>query len=213
MNILKDIVETFPKGAGLVKIRATFDDSDKEIELTYNPKRRRLYGLTEWYRRHNAQVGDIVIIEPIEDNKYRFRFEKGEKLPPSEIPNHNEIRDMIHEIGELEGKVSEIEYRIDSYRLDVVWKRIKAGNPSHVFEVQISGNFFEALTKLKHAWDKWNSKPYLVTTEKYIDEAKQLLEGSFHEIEHIARIVNWRRVKELYELERKIIEIRNEIGV
>ncbi|MCP8320021.1 MAG: hypothetical protein H3Z52_03630 [archaeon] len=77
MNILKDIAEVFPKGINLIKIKAIFDDSDKEIELTYNPKRRRLYGLTGWYRRHNAQVGDIIIIEPIESfKKYRFRFEK-----------------------------------------------------------------------------------------------------------------------------------------
>jgi len=37
--------------------------------------------LTGWYRRHNAQVGDIVIIQPIEPfKKYRFRFEKGKGL-------------------------------------------------------------------------------------------------------------------------------------
>jgi len=213
MLVLKDVVEAFPKGTELTKIRAIFDDSDKEVELSYDPKRRRLYGLTQWYRKHNAQLGDVVIIELIEASKYRFRFKKGEKLSPSEAPAHNEIRDMIHEIGRLEGKVSETEYHIDSYRLDVVWKRIRAGNPSHVFEVQVGGNFFEALTKLKHAWDKWNSKPYLVTTERYMAGAKQLLEGSFHEIEHVARIVNWRRVKELYELEIKIMDIRTEIGV
>jgi hypothetical protein len=28
--------------------------------------------------------------------------------------------------------------------------------PLHVFEVQIGGNLEQALTKLKHTWDKWN---------------------------------------------------------
>jgi hypothetical protein len=98
-------------------------------------------------------------------------------------------------------------------RLDVVWRRIKAGNPSHAFEVQVGGNFFEALTKLKHAWDKWNSKPFLVTTEKYELEARQLLEGSFHEIEHVAKIVNWKKTKDLHDVEKKAQTLKNEIGI
>jgi len=142
----------------------------------------------------------------------------SEKAPGIEeidlaVPNHNEIRDMICEIGGLEGWISEVEYPIDKMRLDVVWRRIRAGNPSYAFEVQVGGNFFEALTKLKHAWDKWNSRPFLVTTEKYELEAKQLLEGSFHEIEHVARIVNWKKIRDLYETEKKARDLKNEIGV
>jgi len=139
--------------------------------------------------------------------------EAGKKAVGVIEPSHNEIRDMICEIGKFEGRISESEYPIDNLRLDVAWKKIKAGNPSHAFEVQIGGNFFEALTKLKHAWDKWNSKPFLVTTERYEAEAKLLLEGSFHEIEHVARIVNWRKIKDLYEAERKARDIKAEIGV
>jgi len=145
---------------------------------------------------------------------------KIEELKPAEItkktvavPCHNEIRNMLYEIGKFEGWISETEYPIDSYRLDVAWKRIKAGNPSYVFEVQIGGNFFEALTKLKHTWDKWNSKPFLVTTEKYELQARQLLEGSFHEIQHITKIVNWRKVRYLYEAEKKLKTLKNEVGV
>lgn len=130
-----------------------------------------------------------------------------------EIPSHNEIRDMISAIGSFEGWISEVEYPIDKMRLDVVWRRIKAGNPSHAFEVQVGGNFFEALTKLKHAWDKWNSKPFLVTTEKYELEAKQLLEGSFHEIEHVTRIVNWKKIRDLHEVEKKAHSLKSDIGI
>lgn len=49
----------------------------------------------------------------------------------------------------------------------------------------MAGNFYEALTKLKHVLDKWNSRPYLVTTERYIERTKWLLEGSFHEMRGI----------------------------
>ena len=62
--------------------------------------------------------------------------------PPKTIENilsHDEIRDMIWRISSYEGKISEKEYQIDNYQIDVVWKRIKAGNPSHAFEVHIGG--------------------------------------------------------------------------
>jgi len=127
------------------------------------------------------------------------------------LPKHDEIKNMIFEIAKFEGKIAEVEYPINSLRLDVVWKRIRTGNPTHVFEVQISGNFFEALTKLKHAWDLWNSKPFLITTEEYIAQAKWLLEGSFHEMKDDARIVNWKKIVKLYQLLKEANEIKSEI--
>lgn len=151
----------------------------------------------------------------VSDEDYKTIIEWDQKVPPPPppLPSHNEIRDMMSEIGKFEGWISEVEYPIDNMRLDVVWKRIKAGKPSYVFEVQIGGNFFAALTKLKHSWDKWNSKPYLITTEKYEEEAKRLLEGSFHEIEHVTKIVNCREIKELYEIEKHAAKLRQKIGV
>ena len=129
------------------------------------------------------------------------------------VPKHNEIRDMIFEMGQIEGKVAEVEYPIDSLRLDVVWKTISAGNPKWAFEVQMGGNFYEALTKLKHAWDKWNSKPFLVTTDPYVAQAKSLLEGSFHEMREDARIVNWEKIVKLYQLLRDAHKIKSEIRI
>jgi len=139
-----------------------------------------------------------------------------EKMPKEKrglpsIPKHNEIRDMLFEIGKIEGKISEVEYPIDNLRLDVVWKTITSGNPKWAFEVQMAGNFYEALTKLKHAWDKWNSKPFLITTNAYITQAKSLLEGSFHEMKDDARIVNWEKIVKLHELLDKAHKIKSEI--
>ena len=56
------------------------------------------------------------------------------------------------------------------------------------------------MTKLKHAWDKWNSFPYLVMTDEDAPRAQSLLEGSFHEMGHVARVVDWRDVTRLYDL-------------
>ena len=141
--------------------------------------------------------------------------EKKEKIgaepEPLGIPKHNEIRDMLFEIGQFEGRIAETEYSIDNLRLDTVWKTIQSGIPKWAFEVQLSGNFYEALTKLKHAWDKWNSRPFLVTTKEYEVQAKGLLEGSFHEMKDDARIVNWEKIVKLHKLLKEAYGIKSYI--
>jgi len=77
MYVSKEMAHLFPTAKAPVKVMAVFDD-EKEIELMYNPKYRRLHGLTDFYRRHNAQIGDIVNVEVLEPlKKYRFGFEKA----------------------------------------------------------------------------------------------------------------------------------------
>jgi 6-pyruvoyl-tetrahydropterin synthase len=133
--------------------------------------------------------------------------------PESEQPNHNSIRDMIKEIGDLERYISETEYHFDHMILDAVWKKTRSSYPAVVFEVQIGGNYYEALSKLKHSWDKFNSKLVLVTTEKFEKKVDDLLDGSFHEIREQIRIVNWKRIDELYRAARKLTELRSELAL
>jgi predicted RNA-binding protein len=126
---------------------------------------------------------------------------------------HDKIRDMLYEIGEIEKMVSEKEYRINGERIDVAWKRIAAGMPSSVFEVQVGGNFYEALAKLKHAWDKWSSRPFLVTTAEQKQKASEWLSGSFHEIQQEINIVDCKKVEELYQAVKKASDIKTELGI
>jgi len=161
----------------------------------------RLANLTKW-----------GYITETKEHTYAITEHGLEVLMSSLTPNHNEIRDLISEIGKLEGKICEIEYPIDSYRLDAAWKSIKAGNPSHAFEVHLHGDFFEALTKLKNAWVKWNSKPFLITTEEYAEKARLLLEGSFHEIQEATRIIGWNKVLQLRRLEKDLARMKAELG-
>ena len=75
----------------------------------------------------------------------------------------------------------------------------------------MGGNFFEALTKLKHAWDIWRSIPLLVTSQDYADKARNLVEGSFHEIRGHLRIVDFKEIKGLYETWKKMDETETRI--
>jgi hypothetical protein len=149
--------------------------------------------------------------DPKKSPKIKSNLIPGTLIPEFPMPKHNEIRDMLYEIGKFENKIPEVEYPIDNLRLDTVWKTIPTGNPKWAFEVQMGGNFYEALTKLKHAWDKWNSKPFLVTTEIYETQAKALLEGSFHEMREDARIVNWEKVVKLHKCLKEANELKMKI--
>ena len=127
-------------------------------------------------------------------------------------PSHEVIKEMIREIGAIKGFVAEVEYPVEDMRLDVVWKKVEDGGPSIVFEIQIRGNFYEALSKLKHAHDSWNSIPFLVTTEEYEEKAKRLVKGAFHEMRDAIKIVNWRSIWRLHEALKRTKEIEAEIG-
>jgi len=182
-------------------------------------KNKRMVGLALQgspanFRKPIPEMDYLIIRDAIINNPLPPDIDKLGSHPPVEPTkslSHNEIRDRIKELGTLENKVAEIEYPLDNLRLDVVWKTIPTGNPKWVFEVQLAGNFYEALTKLKHAWDKWNSKPFLVTTEEYQDRANQLLEGSFHEMKDDARVVNWKKIMKLYELIKDAQDLKKEI--
>jgi hypothetical protein len=57
----------------------------------------------------------------------------------------------------------------------------------------------------------WRSVPILITTDEYADKARQLIEGSFHEIRKHLRIIDFKEIEELYNTWRKIDEIENRI--
>jgi len=77
----------------------------------------------------------------------------------------------------------------------------------------IGGNFFEALAKLKHAWDLWKADPYLVTTERFEEEAKRQLGGTFHEIKPHIRIINWQEIVKLFKLLRDTTEMEKQLRI
>lgn len=198
---------TYLKKAGLIEStrRGCFRITERGLEIL----------------NRNLNRIDSTVLEEFEE--FREFVAKRPRAAPTtaqtprgkqEIPiTHDQIRDMLYDIGQIEGKVCEREYRIDGERIDVAWKRIEAGNPYAVFEVQIGGNFYEALAKLKHAWDKWNSRPFLVTTDQYKGKALEWVRGSFHEMQKELRIIDCQKVRELHEAIGKSKSLKEELGI
>lgn len=123
-----------------------------------------------------------------------------ESVSEEKPQTHKEIQGVAVQLGKVLTRVVEKEYPIDGYLLDVVWKKIKTGVPSEVFEIQLRGNLHEAFSKLKHAYDKWNSKPFLVTTSQNKLKAESLASSSFHEIEDIVKVLTFKDLIEWYNL-------------
>lgn len=128
-------------------------------------------------------------------------------------PVHEKIKEIVYQIGIIQGRNPEKEYPIENKRIDVVWRRTPKSVPSVAFEIQLGGNLYEALSKLKHAYDLWNSIPVLITTSEQINEARKWIEGSFHEVKDVFRVVSWEKIKNYYDIKRKAKEIEIELKI
>lgn len=144
--------------------------------------------------------------------EYEFKPEEKKKEKPS-VSLHDQIKEKLFEIGKLENFISEKEYLLDGEKLDVAWRRVVRGVPTKVFEVQIGGSIHQALSKLKHAFDLWNSEPFLIIDEKSKRKAKELLAGTFHELEPHVKVVPLDKVNQLYKALAGEKSIKEEFGL
>jgi len=131
--------------------------------------------------------------------------------PPT--PTHREAQNTLVEIGRLQNYLASIEYPLGTERLDVVWRRLPESTPTYAFEVQVGGDVYHAMGKLKHAHDLWNSRMFLIASEGSMGTATQLLAGTFHEIARELRLVSIERIVKLHGAKRNIYDIEKEMGI
>ncbi len=128
-------------------------------------------------------------------------------------PSHDDVKQALVEIGRLQQFIAESEYQFDIGRLDVVWRRVQLSVPTYVFEVQIGGNLHQAMSKLKHAFDLWNSHVFLVSSHEDLIKARQLRSGTFHEIRDRLKFVDHLRVRELLLRKQSYHDLEKELGI
>jgi predicted RNA-binding protein len=137
----------------------------------------------------------------------------GLVTPESKTSLHDEIKEKLREIGQLQNYLSETECKLNGERLDVAWRRVAASVPQKVFEVQVSGNLYAAVAKLKRAHVLWNSQPFLVLQKDEQAKANDLLAGPFHEISKAVIVRDVESVEELYARITKADEMRRQFGL
>lgn len=180
--------------------RAGFQLLSKNIgeSLTYNVTRLA----------HNfKQKQPALISEPTVG--YGGKTEEVKKVSSS----HEDLQMKLVEIGKLQGYLAESEYPFDIGKLDVVWRRVLNSVPTYVFEVQVGGDVYHALAKLKHAFDLWNSHIYIVATEGERQKVGNLLSGTFHEISSRISFIELEQIEELYRRKKSYLDFEKELGI
>ncbi len=174
------------------------------INLLQNRTVEKLYKTFKEDFNHTISIGEK---KKIDTSRTKTLTSKPESL------NHNRIQEIIFEIGKLNRLISEKEYPMENERLDVVWRRVEKSVPTYVFEVQIGGDIYHALGKLKHAFDLWNSNIFLIGSEQDLERAERPLRGTFHEIQNKIKKLSIGKVTELYEKKRVWTDIEKEVGL
>lgn len=128
-------------------------------------------------------------------------------------PSHEQIKRRLVEIGRLQGYLADEEYVFDIGKLDVVWRRVERSVPTYAFEVQVGGDVYHALAKLKHAYDLWNSRIFIVASGADHKKVGNLLSGTFHEINGRVRFIDLRTVEELYRRKKAYLDFESELGI
>jgi hypothetical protein len=128
-------------------------------------------------------------------------------------PSHDELKHRLAEIGRLQGYLADEEYVFDIGKLDVVWRRVERSVPTYVFEVQVGGDVYHALAKLKHAFDLWNSNIFVVASQVDYNKVRDLLSGTFHEIRDRTRFIELGKVEELHRRKRAYLDFEKELGI
>jgi len=126
---------------------------------------------------------------------------------------HEQVKQKLVETGKLQGYIAEPEYPFDIGKIDVVWRKIMHSVPTYAFEVQVGGDIYHALAKLKHAFDLWNSRIFIVVSEAERNKAENLLSGTFHEISSHIKFIQLEQVEELYKRKKDYRDFERELGI
>jgi predicted RNA-binding protein len=140
---------------------------------------------------------------------------KVEELPHAEIEEgtHELIKKRLVEIGKMQKFIAEPEYEMDGTKLDVVWRRVERSAPTYAFEVQVKGNIYQAVAKLKHAFDLWNSNIFLIAHKDRQEDCRNLLSGTFHEIRDRLIFIEIKDIEKLHALKKEYKNLEHLIGI
>ena len=133
--------------------------------------------------------------------------------PMETVSDHDQVKKLLVEIGRLQGFIAEEEYPFDLGKLDVVWRRVELSVPTYVFEVQVGGDVYHALAKLKHAFDLWNSHVYVIARQADYGKVQALLAGTFHEVGGRLKFIELEKIEELHKRKRAYLDLERELGI
>ena len=199
------------KGEVLWPLRFEFD-----VEFCFPPAEWKTSRLEIDSLRAIVQAG----FQPLKDKARDVALEAFEAFIAQPVREkgdvtglHGELKSKVAEMGRIQKFLAEVEYPMEAARLDVVWRRVEKSVPTYVFEIQVGGDIYHALAKLKHAYDLWNSRIFLVAGPGDRDKADSLLSGTFHEIRDRIAFIEIEKMQELYTKKKAYRELEEDVGI
>jgi hypothetical protein len=124
-----------------------------------------------------------------------------------------DIAGIVHEIGRIQRMLVERDYPVDGSQLDVIWKRTIRSVPTYAFEINLEGGFEKPLQTLKHAYDIWNSRPFLITDQQRVSEVNQIVSGLYHEFAPSLMVLSTAQVQDLYDSKKTYYDLEEKYGL
>lgn len=124
-----------------------------------------------------------------------------------------EFATIIYEIGKIQRMIVERQYPVDSSLLDVIWKRTVRSVPTFAFSIDLEGRFEVTIQTLKHAYDLWNSRPFLITDQSKFEEVNETASGLYHEFTSTLKVLSTLQVQELYNSKKNYYELEEKYGL
>jgi hypothetical protein len=129
------------------------------------------------------------------------------------VKPEKEIAGIIFEIGKIQRMVVESDFPVDHDSLDVIWKRTIRSVPTYAFSVNLENDLEKSVKPLKHAFDLWNSRPFLITAKNRADEVDKLISGLYHEFSSNLKVLNETQVRELYDSKKNYYDLEEKYGL
>lgn len=195
-----------------------------DIEYCLNPSMWE----TRCYRETNLQLTTRMVFQCVPlcvvqaaRTHFGLQGEEAQTVEPgvspapvisgAPAPDHDLIKQRLCEVGRVQGFLAEEEYPIESNRLDVVWRRVERSVPTYAFEVQVGGDIYHALAKLKHAYDLWNSHIFLAAPLDARAKFEELVSGSFNEVRQRVGFLELAAVEELHRRKTSYFELEKRL--
>ncbi|MFC1811912.1 hypothetical protein ACFL03_04415 [Thermodesulfobacteriota bacterium] len=138
----------------------------------------------------------------------RLQFTQLEPIQP-----HREVAAKILEIGKIQRMIVEPDFPVDQDILDVIWKRTIRSVPTFAFSVNLENDLDKSIKPLKHAFDLWNSRPFLVTSEDRVAEVDKLVSGLYHEFSSNLKVLHTAQIQDLHDSKKRYYDLEEKYGL
>ena len=153
------------------------------------------------------RIGKTYKVE--EERKVKEIVKEGKEV----ISLHEELKQKIFDIGQIQNYYPETEFPLVSGgKVDVVWKYTKEGVPSFVFEIELSNNFGNALSRLEIAFRSWNASLRLIGRKEKREKIETMVKYKERNFRNAFIFIEVEKLTDFYKKKYEFKKMEKELG-